>query len=60
MLTVKARVCETNDAKFGHVFRYEVTLFNNGKSTDIREYVNNRNEVKEFARKWKVKTIEYD
>ena len=60
MLTVSARVCETNDAKFGHIFRYEAILMKDGKPTDIREFVNNRNEVKEFARKWKVKVIDYD
>lgn len=59
MLTVSARVCETNDSKFGHVFRYEVILLKDGKPTDIMEFVNNRNEVMDFARKWKVKTIEY-
>lgn len=60
MLSVSARVCETNDVKFGHVFRYEAILMKDGKPTDIREFVNNRNEVKDFARKWKVKVIEYD
>ena len=60
MLSVSARVCETNDAKFGHVFRYEAILMKDGKPTDIREFLNNRNEVKDFARKWKVKVIEYD
>ena len=60
MLSVSARVCETNDSKFGHRFCYEAILVKDGKPTDIREFVNNRNEVKEFARKWKVKQIEYE
>lgn len=60
MLWVKARVCETNDKKFGHVFKYEAILMNGEKQTDIYVYVNNRNEVKDFARKWKAKRIQFD
>lgn len=59
MLSVSARVCETNDAKFGHIFRYEAILMKDEKPTDIRVFANNRNEVKEFAQKWKVNVIEY-